>query len=144
MTEQFNESLHVVAMYGAEGTIIGGGIFLRHGTTVTNLYANVLREYRRKYPGEFLYWSVIEHFSDGQTEFLDLGRSLVGSGNETFKLRWKAEKFPLCYWYTLGRAKEIPHMNQQNPRFQLAIKTWQTLPQRLTDTLGSYLIRGVA
>ena len=124
--------------------IIGAGVFIAQGDTIINLHANVLRQYRADYVGEFFYWSLIEEFTrQGFTTF-DLGRSLLGSGNEVFKMKWAPERLPLQYWFMLGKDEKLPELNQKNPKFALAIETWKRLPPFVVRAAGPFLINGLA
>ena len=144
MAESLGEALEFVVLYGPKSKIAGAGVFITHGSVVTNLHANILRRYRSGYAGEFLYWKVIERYCEKGFQVFDIGRSLIGSGNETFKMKWKPAKQSLAYWYALQPGGEIPHINQQSPRFQFAIATWKRLPGFVVRTLGPFLIRGLA
>jgi hypothetical protein len=73
-----------------------------------------------------------------------MGRSLIGSGNETFKMKWKPRKQTLCYWYSLKKGAELPGLNQKNPKFRFAIWTWKRLPAFVVRALGPSLIKGLA
>jgi len=75
---------------------------------------------------------------------LDLGRSLIGSGNETFKMKWRPRKKQLAYWYALTPGQQLPALNQKNPKFQLAISLWKRLPVFVIRPLGPLLIKGLA
>lgn len=144
MAQALAENLEFAVVYGMDGKIAGAGVFIAQDDRVTNLHANILRKYRADYAGEFLYWSVIEHYCQKGFKELDLGRSLIGSGNEVFKLKWKPRKQLLAYWYALIRADTLPDLNQKNPKYQVAIWAWKRLPAFLVRWLGPFLIRGVA
>jgi len=144
MADALGETLEFVVAYGKDGGIAGAGVFIAQGAQVANLHANILRKYRMDYAGEFLYWSVIEHYCRKGFKVLDLGRSLIGSGNETFKTKWKPRKQLLAYWYALVNSQNLPDLNQKNPRFQVAIWVWKRLPAFAVRLLGPYLIKGVA
>jgi hypothetical protein len=75
---------------------------------------------------------------------LDLGRSLIGSGNETFKMKWRPRKKELAYWYTLMPGQQLPALHQKNPKFQLAISLWKRLPAFVVRPFGPFLIKGLA
>jgi FemAB-related protein (PEP-CTERM system-associated) len=143
MAESLGETLEFVVTYDAQGKITGAGVFIFHGDVVTNLHANILRDFRSDYAGEFLYWSVIERYCAKGFKVLDLGRSLNGSGNETFKLKWKPRVQTLAYWYHLPKGGEIPELNQKSAKFQLAIRVWKMLPSFVVRALGPWLIRGI-
>lgn len=144
MAEALGKDLEYVVAYGKDGKIAGAGVFIAQGDRVTNLHANILRDYRSDYAGEFLYWSVIERYCSKGFKVLDLGRSLIGSGNEVFKTKWKPRKQLLAYWYALINIQKLPDLNQKNPKFQIAIWTWKRLPAFVVRYLGPYLIKGVA
>lgn len=144
MAECLGETLEFAVVYSASGGLAGAGVFIRQGSVVTNLHANILRAYRSDYAGEFLYWSVISRYSRTGLRVFDMGRSLIGSGNETFKMKWAPRKQLLSYWYALRGGASLPELNQKNPRFQLAIWVWKRLPGPIVRSLGPYLIRGLA
>jgi FemAB-related protein (PEP-CTERM system-associated) len=144
MAESLGNTLEFAVVYAIRGELAGAGVFIRQGQVVTNLHANILRHFRSDYAGEYLYWSVISTYARRGFKVFDMGRSLIGSGNETFKLKWKPKKRSLAYWYALRPGTGIPELNQKNPRFQIAIWTWKHLPAALTRTLGPSLIKGLA
>jgi FemAB-related protein (PEP-CTERM system-associated) len=144
MAQSLGDALEFVALYGPDSKIAGAGVFISHGGVIANLHANILRRYRTDYAGEFLYWKVIERYCARGFTVFDIGRSLLGSGNETFKMKWKPRKQQLAYWYALKPGAELPHMNQKSPRFRLAIATWKRLPPSIVRRLGPLLIRGLA
>lgn len=143
MAISLGNTLQFAVAYDARGRIAGGGVFIHQGKTIFNLHANVLRFARSSHAGEFLYWSVIlEAIEKGFTTF-DLGRSLIGSGNDSFKSKWAPEKKALAYWYWLAPGRELPSLNQKNPKFQFAITMWKRLPKFIVRPLGPYIIRGL-
>lgn len=151
LAENLGSALEFVVLYApakgdapVKGELAGAAVFISLGNTVTNLHANILRSHRSDYAGEFLYWSVIERYAQRGLQVYDIGRSLLGSGNETFKLKWNTQKVPLAYWYKLKPGGELPHMNQKSPRFRLAIATWKRLPAWTVRAMGPFLIRGLA
>ena len=144
LAHALGETLEFAVLYAPDGKLAGAGVFILQGKIATNLHANILRKYRSEYAGEFLYWKMIERYCEKGYQIFDLGRSLLGSGNETFKLKWKPRKEMLSYWYALKAGIEMPALNQKNPKFALAIATWKRMPAFLVRPLGPILIRGLA
>lgn len=144
MAESLGEALEFAVLYGPRGELAGAGVFILQGDMVTNLHANILRRFRPEYAGEFLYWSAVERYGNQGLNVFDLGRSLIGSGNETFKMKWRPRKKTLAYWYALMPGHELPELNQKNPKFQLAIQVWKRLPGFIVRPLGPFLIKGLA
>jgi len=144
MAESLGEAVEFAVLHGTRGELAGAGLFIVQGDTVTNLHANILHRFRSEYAGEFLYWSAIERYGRKGLKVFDLGRSLIGSGNETFKLKWKPRKQLLAYWYALMAGHAIPELNQKNPKFRAAIWVWQRLPAFVIRPIGPFLIKGLA
>lgn len=144
MAEALGDTLEFAILYSPHGEIAGAGVFIFQDDVVTNLHANILRRFRSDYAGEFLYWSAIERYSHRGCKVFDLGRSLIGSGNEVFKMKWKPHKQLLAYWYALRPGQSLPELNQKNPKFQLAIWAWKHLPAFAVRLIGPSLIKGVA
>lgn len=144
MARSLGNSLEFAVMYGPRRELAGSGVFILHAGSATNLHANILRRFRSDYAGEFLYWSAIERYCGKQLGVFDMGRSLIGSGNETFKMKWRPRRQPLAYWYALRTGAALPELNQKNPKFRLAIWTWKRLPRPVVRLLGPSVIRGLA
>jgi FemAB-related protein (PEP-CTERM system-associated) len=144
MAKSLGDTLEFAMMYNAYGELVGAGVFICQDDVVTNLHANILHRFRSDYAGEFLYWSMIDHYCQKGFKVFDLGRSLIGSGNETFKMKWKPRKQLLAYWYALLPGHKLPDLNQKNPKFQMAIAVWKHLPSFIVRPLGPFLIKGLA
>jgi len=144
MAESLGNTLEFAVIYGPRGEFAGAGVFIFQGKVATNLHANILHRFRSDYAGEFLYWSVIKRYCQKGFQVFDMGRSLIGSGNEVFKSKWKPRKQLLAYWYSLHEDINVPEPNQKNPKFQIAIWTWKHLPAFVVRPLGPFLIKGLA
>jgi serine/alanine adding enzyme len=144
MAQSLGDRLEFAVLYDEAHALAGAGVFILDHGVATNLHANILRRVRSDYAGEFLYWSAISRYCQRGFRSFDLGRSLIGSGNEVFKLKWKPQVRPLAYWYCLKDGTTIPELNQKNPKFRLAIWTWKRLPAFVVRFLGPSLIRGLA
>jgi len=144
MVSALGANLELAALYNAQGKRVGAGVFIFDGDTATNLHANILQEARSDYAGEFLYWSAITRYSQKGFQTFDLGRSLLGSGNEVFKMKWNPRKQILAYWYYLRKTQEVPRLDQKAPKFQIAIWIWKRLPTFIVRPIGPFLIKGLA
>ncbi|MBE7536472.1 MAG: GNAT family N-acetyltransferase [Anaerolineales bacterium] len=143
MASLLGDNLEFAVIKNADDSLVGSAVLAYHGVTATNLHANILSQYRAEYAGECLYWNILEHYVQKGIKICDMGRSLNGSGNETFKFKWKPRKVPLAYWYYLPKGGGIPELNQKSPKFQFAIWVWKRLPAFVTRALGPHLIRGI-
>ena len=144
MAEALGNTLEFAVVHGPRGELAGAGVFIFQGSTVTSLHANVLHKFRTDYAGDFLYWSVITRYGERGFSTLDMGRSLIGSGNETFKMKWNPRRQLLAYWYALRDGTTMPELKSKNPKFQFAIRLWKKLPDFVVRPLGPFLIKGLA
>lgn len=144
MAELLGNDMEFAVVRDAKGTLAGAAVLVYQGGTASNLHANILSDFRTEYMGEFLYWSLLEHYCQKGMTICDMGRSLNGSGNETYKMKWRPRKTPLAYWYYLPKGGAVPELNQKSAKFQLAIRVWKLLPSFVVRTLGPHLIRGIA
>jgi len=143
MAELLGDCLEFAVVRDAQNALVGSAVLVYHHGVASNLHANILRKFRSEYAGEFMYWSLLEHYCQRGLQVCDMGRSLRGSGNEAFKLKWRPRQVPLAYWYYLSKGGEIPELNQKSPKFRFAIWLWKRLPAFVVRALGPRLIRGI-
>jgi FemAB-related protein (PEP-CTERM system-associated) len=133
----------VVVVYTNDNLPAAASLLVHHQETVTQIHSNSLTRYRHMCVGDHLYWSIISNSCQRQYKYLDMGRSLIGSGNEVYKMEWRPEKINLAYWYHLAPGQDIPQLKQNNRKFQTAIRIWQQLPLFLVRLIGPKIISGI-
>jgi len=126
-----------------DGRIIGGGLLITHLDKMEILHMNALKEYKSMNVADFLYWSTIRECYRRKIHSIDMGRSLVESGNEKYKMKWKPIRNVLYYSYRLTPNMKAPKLNQRNPRLKFAINVWQRMPLVVANFLGPRLISGI-
>jgi serine/alanine adding enzyme len=48
------------------------------------------------------------------------------------------------YWqYLLKDGEQMPELNTNNPKYEMAIKAWQRLPLAVTNLLGPYIVKNI-
>jgi FemAB-related protein (PEP-CTERM system-associated) len=142
--ESFGERAQLAVVRSTDDQPVGVSCLLFHNDTAIQLHANFLRQSRGSYLGEFLYYSVLAECCRRGVRRFDMGRSLIGSGNEEFKMKWRPIRHELGYWYHLsGPGARLPALNQANPRLRWAIETWRRLPLPVHRLLGPRLITGI-
>jgi hypothetical protein len=75
------------------------------------------------------------------TRVFDFGRSRQGTGSYRFKTHWGFEPEALGYQYDLVRAREIPNVTPDNPRYHALIDVWRRLPLPVTTFIGPWLAK---
>lgn len=90
---------------------------------------------------DFMYWELMRRACQRGLRVFDYGRSKRGSGSFAFKQHWGFEPKQLHYRYYLVRAKTIPDVSPNNPRYTLFINAWRRLPLWVSRTVGPFLAK---
>ena len=133
----------LAVLYTRSGRAIGGSLLMHHANAVSQLHVVCLREYWSAYANDLLYWSVIAECCARGVATFDLGRSLVGSGNERFKMKWRPERRLIDNWYYLSEGQSLPSLNQSNSKFDVARAIWKRMPLPLARLLGPRVMSGI-
>lgn len=88
---------------------------------------------------DFMYYQVLCHAREKGCQWYDFGRSKNDSGPFKYKKNWGMNPEPLHYYYYLVKAKELPNLSPNNPKYQLFIRLWQKLPLPVSQWLGPLL-----
>jgi FemAB-related protein (PEP-CTERM system-associated) len=113
------------------------------GNTAEGLWLGSRGKFRKLYAGYVLYWELIKNACERGLKTFHLGRSTTASGGEVFKKKWNAYPTQLYWQYVLRTRSEIPQLNVNNPKYQLAIKAWQKLPVPVTQVIGPFIARSI-
>ena len=122
---------------------IGAGLTIGHRNSVELPWASTLRETRKKYPADLMYWSLLERALQNGYEYVDLGRSSPGSGTHQFKQHWLAKEIPLHWYYWIPAGAAVPELHRENPRYRLATEVWKRLPVPVANWLGPRVVRAI-
>jgi FemAB-related protein (PEP-CTERM system-associated) len=113
------------------------------GGTVEGMWLGTRGEYRNQGVGYVLYWELLKRACEEGQRVFHLGRSTAESGGETFKKKWNATATQLYWHYLLRTRTELPQINVNNPKYQLAIRTWRKLPFGVIQTVGPWIARAI-
>ncbi len=106
-------------------------------------WSSALKKYKHFCPNMLLYWKMLEYACQHGYKYFDFGRSSVDSGTYEFKRQWGAQPKQLYWQYWLKNGGELPQVNPSNPKYKLAIKTWQMMPVWLTRFLGPVIAKNL-
>lgn len=90
---------------------------------------------------DYLYYSLMRRAVARGVRTFDFGRSKVGSTHSQTKTYWGFEPRPLVYHVALIRAKELPNVNPNNPKFARFVEIWKKLPLPVANILGPFAAR---
>ncbi|MEW6990599.1 FemAB family XrtA/PEP-CTERM system-associated protein [Colwelliaceae bacterium 6441] len=88
---------------------------------------------------DYMYYQVLCHARERGCHWYDFGRSKNDSGPFKYKKNWGMEPKPLYYYYHLVKAKELPNLSPNNPKYKMFINMWQKLPLKVSQFLGPFL-----
>ena len=137
----FDSQASLYLTVAGTGRVIGGGIALRSGGTVTVPWASSLRECFASCPNHSLYWKILTGAIDSGANDFDFGRSHEDSGTYRFKRQWGAEPRPLG-WTSFdpdGRPGSESVLRPGDHR--IITNLWRRLPIGLANFLGPLLRR---
>ncbi len=140
---ELKDRAYIAILYDRENQPACCRLFVEHQGTAYSIHGNSLLKYRSLRAGDYFFWLFIRECYQRGLQHIDMGRSLVGSGNEVWKMKWRPHRRTLSYWYYLPDGSPPPQLNQKNPKYQLLIKTWQKLPLFSLKIIGPWLIRGI-
>ncbi len=109
--------------------------------TVLPYYAGATPKARALKSHDYMYFQLMQlAHQQGNTHF-DFGRSKRNSGSYQYKRHWGMNEHPLHYKYALVKAKRLPNLSPNNPKYQLAIKIWKKLPLSVSKFIGPHLAK---
>jgi FemAB-related protein (PEP-CTERM system-associated) len=140
---EFGDDVDVVTVRH-EGRVVASVMNYYFRDQVLPFYGGGIAAARDLAANDFMYWEVMRRAVERGCRVFDFGRSKVDTGSYRFKKHWGFEPEPLNYEYFLVRAKEMPDLNPNNPKYRLFIQAWKRLPVGISRLAGPWLARGLA
>ncbi len=92
---------------------------------------------------DFMYWELMRHSASKGSRIFDFGRSKQGTGSYSFKKNWGFEPEPLDYQYYLVKAKSMPDVSPNNPKYRMFVNAWKKLPLPVTRIVGPWIAKNL-
>lgn len=127
-----------------EGRVVASVMNYYFRDQVLPFYGGGIAAARHLAANDFMYWEVMRRAVERGCRLFDFGRSKVDTGSYRFKKHWGFEPEPLRYEYHLVRAREMPDLNPNNPKYRVFVNAWKRLPVGVSRALGPWLARGLA
>jgi FemAB-related protein (PEP-CTERM system-associated) len=90
-----------------------------------------------------LYWEMLKYSVESGCRRFDFGRSTRDSGTHKFKAQWGAQPVQLNWYYWLAPGRELPRLNQSNPKYAMAANVWRKLPRWLVNAAGPHIVKNL-
>ena len=120
---------------------IAGGLLLSFKDRLYIPSASAYRSSLKYCPNHALYWEVIRRGCEQGYKYFDFGRSTLNSPTYNFKKQWVPTPTPLVWQYYLNKAKEMPAISPDNPKYRIFINLWRKLPLPIANFLGPKVIK---
>ena len=136
-----SESRLVVVLLA--GRPIAASLVHWYGRTIEVPWASSIREFNPLCANVLLYWHMLRLGIEAGMSTFDFGRSTPGESTYQFKKQWGAEPRELVWEYWMRQGGSMPELNPKNPKFALAVRTWQRLPVGVANRLGPLVVRNI-
>ncbi len=138
----FPDNSYIVLIHHNGGPV-AAGFLLGFNGRLEIPWASSLRRYNRIGTNMALYWNVLRLAITNEYRIFDFGRSTVGCGTYRFKKQWGAKPRQLYWHYWLKNGEALPQLNPDNPKYKMAIDTWQHLPLGVANWLGPKIVKNL-
>jgi FemAB-related protein (PEP-CTERM system-associated) len=142
LKEEFGPDCEILTVHH-DGRLAAGVMSFYFRDEVLPYYGGGTATARDLYANDFMYWEVMRRATMRGVRLFDYGRSKRDTGSYRFKKHWGFEPAPLYYQYFLVRARSVPDLSPNNPRFRLLIGMWKRMPLALTRWIGPPLARNL-
>lgn len=106
-------------------------------------WASTLKSVNHLSINMLLYWVVLKFAITKKYHYFDFGRSSKDAGTYRFKQQWGAQPKQLYWHYWLSDNIEMPQLNPNNPKFNLAIRIWKKIPVFITKLIGPFIVKNL-
>lgn len=139
---RFPEASRIFCVH-AQGQPVAAALVHWQAGTISVPWASALRAFNPWCANVLLYWEMVRFAAEQGFRAFDLGRSTPGEGTFHFKTQWGAEPHELVWEYWTAGGRPLPDLNPSNPKFALAIRTWQRLPVSIATRIGPLIVRNI-
>ena len=128
------------------GQVIGAMWHFMLQDTMFAVWGGAPSRYREVRANHALWWASMKYAVDNGYRYLDMGRSLRGSGLEAFKERWGGSTwsvYRLCFPTGSRTVYDPLDGDGANLRYRIFTQAWRRLPDPVVQFLGPRLRRHV-
>lgn len=138
LLEEFQDAAEILTLR-YRGAPVASLVNFYHNDTVLPYYVGANDNAREARAFDYLYWITMRRaFARGITHF-DFGRSKIESGPFAYKKLWGFKPEPISYRIKPIRAKALPDVSANNPKFAMFVKLWPKIPLTLANRVGPVL-----
>ncbi len=143
LNEIFGDDCEVLTVTTADGKSVAGVMSFYFRDEVLPYYGGSTADARNLKANDFMYWDLMRRAAGKGVRVFDYGRSKKDTGSYRFKKHWGFEPEQMYYEYYLVRARTVPDVSPNNPRYKAFISVWRHLPLFVTRLAGPFLARNL-
>lgn len=137
---EFGDAVEISAVAGPDGLLTGLVTYFFRDQ-VMPYYGGAVPAARKVHAYDLMYYRLMGRALERGATLFDFGRSKRGTGSFDFKTYWGFEPENLPYTYHLVKAKDLPDVNPNNPKYKLMIDIWRRLPVPIANLCGPFIAR---
>lgn len=138
--DEFPDTARIISVIH-NGRTIASALLTWYKNTLEAPWTCSNRDFHHLCPRSLLMWESIRYAIRLGAHTFDFGRSTPDDDSYAFNKQWGAKPVKLYWQYLLREGDALPDVNSANPKYRLAIQTWQRLPLMLTNLLGPHIVR---
>jgi len=127
----------------SEGLPVASVLSLYHKQVVMPYWGGGTWDARRLRANDVLYYNLMNHARERGCQWLDFGRSKIGTGAYSFKKNWGFEPQPLTYATRTADGQEARDVNPMSPKYRAQVALWQRLPLSVANRIGPMIAKGL-
>jgi FemAB-related protein (PEP-CTERM system-associated) len=116
---------------------------LYHKQTVMPYWGGGTWDARRLRANDVMYYKLLNHARERGCQWVDFGRSKIGTGAYAFKKNWGFEPHPLSYATRTADGEDARDVNPMSPKYRMQVALWQRLPLSIANRLGPMIAKGL-
>jgi serine/alanine adding enzyme len=132
-----------VLVLRAQGEPQAAAILVKHGSRIEVPWAACTPAGKRGALNMRMYWEMLSFAVREGASAFDFGRSTLDSGTFKFKAQWGAKPVQLYWHYWLPEGREVPKLNNSNPKYARAAALWRRMPLWCANLLGPRIVRNL-
>lgn len=139
LKETFGERCETLIVRNSEGEAVSSVLSFYYKDTVLPYYGGGTHDARDLKSNDYMYYQLMCIAKDKGMAKFDFGRSKTDSGSYKYKKHWGMQEDKLNYRIALIKAKDLPNLSPNNPKYRLFIDLWKKMPLSLSRHIGPQL-----
>lgn len=139
LKDTFGHQCETLVINDNNGNPVSSVLSFYYKDTVLPYYGGGTTDARELKSNDYMYYQLMCMARDKGMSKFDFGRSKKDSGSYKYKKHWGMQEDNLHYRIALIKAKDLPNLSPNNPKYKLLIGLWKKMPLALSRQIGPQL-----